>query len=117
MRGQISLGMAERGDEPDKIRARLKALPEALGYPTQDTLAQALGITVSRYREAISQGSLSRGLAFAIYSQFPGMRIEWLWFGDRSMMPAHLLAKLDTAMGSDPTSRNGTGARSRKRNS
>lgn len=97
-------------EDQDAVRARLRALPAALGYPTATAFAIAMGIGISRWNNAVMTGVLGKDLAFTLYAKIPGMRIEWLWFGDRAMMPAHLLRKLDAAAAGDPpmTSRKGT---------
>jgi len=93
--------------DPEETRRRLRLLPRALGYPTQTAFAAMLGIAVSRYSNAILTGVIGKDLAVKIYRRVPGIRIEWLFFGDRTMMPDHLLRRIDNAAGllSPPTKR------------
>jgi hypothetical protein len=82
-------------EDQEAVRLRLRALPRALGYRTQTAFAAALGIAVSRYSNAILTGVIGKDLAITIYRRFPGVRIEWLFFGDHAMMPRALMEKID----------------------
>ena len=92
---------APHGSAPGEVRARLRALPRALGYPTQTAFAHAMGVGISRWNMTIMTGVIGKPLAFELYRRIPGMRIEWLFFGDRTAMPGPLLAKIDEAAASD----------------
>lgn len=89
--------MAQHLEEiPEQVSDRCYQLRMALGYPTATAFAVAMEINYTTWHMAESTGSVSKPVAWQLQRKIGGFRAEWLWLGDRSMMPAYLLAKLDT---------------------
>jgi transcriptional regulator with XRE-family HTH domain len=86
-------GMADGGTSNEDIARRLIALREALGL-NQSAFAALVGITqpaMNNYESALRRPQLD--VAQSIVAR-TGITLDWLYLGNRSGLPAHLLAKL-----------------------
>lgn len=73
---------------------RLVRLREALGIPTQTAMAVALGIKVSRWNNFERGTPLSLDVAIRICRRFPGVTMDWLFFGNPAGLPLELAKRL-----------------------
>jgi hypothetical protein len=60
---------------------RLKHLREVLGYPTQKAFSAALGIEFNRWNNIELKGPLSISVATKVVNRFPGLTLDYLYFG------------------------------------
>lgn len=76
------------------IARRLKATREALGYPTQNEFAKALGVDRSSYN-LFENGKrrLTNDVALKMRRKF-GISLDWIFCGEVSQLPVGLIAKL-----------------------
>lgn len=88
-----------REESLEDVAGRCRLLWRALDHASSAAFAAWLGVSATRWNNVENTGNLSKELAFLLQRKIPGMRVEWLWFGDRAMMPDYLLRKLDAAEG------------------
>jgi DNA-binding XRE family transcriptional regulator len=74
--------------------ARLVRLREALEIPTQTAMAAALGIKISRWNNFERGTPLSLDVAIKICRRFPGVTMDWLFFGNPAGLPVELAKRL-----------------------
>jgi hypothetical protein len=85
----------------EAYKKRLKIMREILSGDNQTDFAARLGIDFKRWSNYERGYPVPREVAFLLHKQFPGMSIEWIWFGtEQSLSPAykeliHLAQKLD----------------------
>lgn len=60
---------------------RLKLLREVVSGENQQDFAERLGIPFKRWNNYERGYPVPRETAFILMSRFPGISIEWLWFG------------------------------------
>jgi hypothetical protein len=60
---------------------RLKLLREIISGENQQDFAQRLGIPFKRWNNYERGYPVPRETAFILMAKFPGISIEWLWFG------------------------------------
>lgn len=84
-----------REERLEDVAGRCRLLWRALDHANSAAFAAWLGVGPTRWNNVENTGILSKELAFLLQRKIPGMRIEWLWFGDRAMMPDYLLRKID----------------------
>src|SRR3974390_753952 len=60
---------------------RLRLLREIISGERQADFARRLGIPAKRWNNYERGFPVSREIAFMIWHAFPGMSIEWIWFG------------------------------------
>jgi transcriptional regulator with XRE-family HTH domain len=62
-------------------RRRLKILRYVLGDLNQNELAERLGIDFKRWNNYERGYAMPRVVSMRLMTAFPGMSVEWLWFG------------------------------------
>lgn len=81
-------------DPPDVIGRRLEDLRVALGFKTQVSFAEALGIDKSTYNlYKTGARPLTFETACVIRAKF-GMSLDWLFYGDLQQSAIHTMAKI-----------------------
>ncbi len=91
--------MADSGDGTgnELVSARLKLLREALGVSTQAKMADELGVEFNRYNNVERGKPLGHELAVLICRRFPGVTLDWLYFGKADGLPLELARRLGEA--------------------
>lgn len=85
--------MTDGGRSNDDIAMRLRALLNALGQ-TQTGFAQVVGISqpaLNNYLKGIRRPDIDVAIQIQLRT---GVTLDWLYLGERSGLPAHLLEKL-----------------------
>lgn len=85
--------MTDGGRSNDDIATRLRALLAALGQ-TQTGFAQLVGISqpaLNNYLKGIRRPDIDVAIQIQLRT---GVTLDWLYLGERSGLPAHLLEKL-----------------------
>ncbi|HEX3412847.1 MAG TPA: helix-turn-helix transcriptional regulator [Stellaceae bacterium] len=72
---------------------RLASLRVALGYDSQVTFAEALGISFKRWNSYERGYPIPRETAWLLQERF-GISADWLWWGKEGNMPAQLLKQI-----------------------
>lgn len=87
--------MAEPNLESNEaIARRLKATREALGFDQQNEFAKTLGLAPSSYNLfETGQRRMTLSAATRLRRRF-GVSLDWIYCGDASALPAHLVKKL-----------------------
>jgi hypothetical protein len=85
-------------DESEKTGyiCRLAAMRRALGYDSQVTFAEALGIGFKRWNSYERGYPIPREAAWLLQERF-GISADWLWWGKEGNMPAQLLKQIRDA--------------------
>ena len=65
----------------DAYKRRLRIMREILAGANQTEFAKLLGVDFKRWSNYERGYPLPREVAFLIDERFPGMSIEWLWYG------------------------------------
>lgn len=73
---------------------RLKRLRTAFGFATSTGFAAFLGVSVQRYNNFENGSPLSRDAAFRLVQKFPGLSLDWLYFGRTEALPLELARRL-----------------------
>lgn len=85
--------MTDGGKSTEDIAKRLLALSKALGH-NQTSFAQLVEVTqpaMNNYQKGIRRPDLDVGIRIQLRT---GVTLDWLYLGDRSGLPARLLAIL-----------------------
>lgn len=85
--------MTDGGRSTEDIARRLLALSKALGH-NQSSFAQLVEVTqpaMNNYQRGIRRPDLDVGIKIQMRT---GVTLDWLYLGDRSGLPARLLALL-----------------------
>lgn len=82
-----------------KVGARLKLLREAKGYDEQKEWAELLAVTPPRYNNW-ERGRQVIPLENAVrVSELTGVSLDFIYLGDKSALPKHLLALVEGSEG------------------
>lgn len=76
-----------------QVLERLRQLRAAYGL-TQGAFADRLGISYNRYNNIEQGRPLGKDLAFMICQKFPGVTLDWLFFGRRDGLPYVLAERI-----------------------
>lgn len=90
-RGRTKRELAEQ--VPGQID-RLKRLRMAYGFETSTAFAAHLGIGYQRWNAFENGFPLSREVAFVLVKKFPGVSLDWLYFGKIDALPLELARRL-----------------------
>lgn len=77
------------GFDVDAYRQRLRILREIVSGDNQSEFARRLGIDFKRWSNYERGYPVPREVAFLLHQKFPGMSIEWIWFGSTQSLSAH----------------------------
>ena len=77
----IDLKKPTKGFVPDEYRERLKLLREIISGENQQDFAERVGVPFKRWNNYERGYPVPRETAFILMEKFPGMSIEWIWFG------------------------------------
>lgn len=73
---------------------RLKHLREAFGYPTQTAFCAALGVQLNRWNNIERGEPLSIRVAMTIINRFPGLTLDYLYFGKTDGLTVSMARRL-----------------------
>lgn len=94
------------------VRERVKRLRLAMQLPTQQSMADHLGIEFNRWNNVERGLPLGHDLAVKLCQKFPGVTLDWLYFGKPDGLPLELARRLGEVPESESTA---TLSRRRKR--
>lgn len=77
-----------QGFDVDAYRRRLRLLREVVSGDNQSDFARRLGIDFKRWSNYERGYPVPREVAFLLHRKFPGMSIEWIWFGSTTSLSA-----------------------------
>lgn len=80
-------------------RTRLRLLREIVSGENQVEFSQRLGIPFKRWSNYERGYPVPRETAFLLMKKFPGISVEWLWFGMTGNLSHFYLEKIKTAEG------------------
>lgn len=89
------------GFDVEAYRRRLRIMREIIAGDNQTEFAKRLGVDFKRWSNYERGYPVPREVAFILHDKFPGMSIEWIWFGtDKSLSDSYkekiaLAEKLD----------------------
>lgn len=83
--------------KPEAYVRRLKLLREIISGENQIEFAERLGIPFKRWNNYERGYPVPRETAFALMEKFPGISVEWLWFGMTGNLSSSYLDKIKTA--------------------
>jgi hypothetical protein len=78
---------------------RLKHLRETLGYPTPKAFSAALGIEFNRWNNIELKGPLSISVAMKVVNRFPGVTLDYLYFGKTDGLSVAMARRLGVLPG------------------
>lgn len=87
------------GFDIDAYKDRLRLLREIVSGENQVEFAQRLGIPFKRWSNYERGYPVPRETAFLLMQKFPGVSVEWLWFGMVGNLSDHYRAKIKAAEG------------------
>src|SRR4029077_867925 len=73
-----------QGFDIEAYRRRLRILREIVSGDNQTDFAKRLGVDYKRWSNYERGYPVPREVAFLLHDKFPGMSIEWIWFGKYS---------------------------------
>lgn len=76
---------------------RLRLFREVIAVRSQQDIADALGIDLKRWNNYERGYPIPREIAFLIREKFPGMSVEWLWWGDMGNLSSKYTRRLALA--------------------
>jgi hypothetical protein len=76
---------------------RLKLLREIISGENQQDFAERLGIPFKRWNNYERGYPVPRETAFALLQRFPGISVEWLWFGWEGNLSPSYIEKIKVA--------------------
>jgi hypothetical protein len=77
-------GLKHMGREPEQTARRLRRLQEAIEGADRGAtarMARRLGVSIQRWRNVIRGLPLGMDLTHRLVTRFPGLTLDWLWFG------------------------------------
>jgi transcriptional regulator with XRE-family HTH domain len=80
---------------------RLKLLRQIISGENQQDFAERLGVPFKRWNNYERGYPVPRETAFALMSKFPGISIEWLWFGMTGNLSEFYLNRIRAAEQAD----------------
>jgi len=89
------VGVALMADDLESIGRRLTATREALGFSSQTDFCKELNIARSTWNPfETGERRITLEVALSLRKQF-NISMDWIYFGDRTALPTHILRKLD----------------------
>jgi hypothetical protein len=85
------------GFDTAAYQERLRLLREIIAGENQSDFAKRLGIPFKRWSNYERGYPVPRETAFLIVSAFPGMSVEWIWWGWDGNLSKEFKAKIATA--------------------
>ena len=85
------------GFDVDEYRQRLRILREIVSGDNQSEFAKRLGIDFKRWSNYERGYPVPREIAFLLHKKFPGISIEWIWFGTTKSLSAQYLERIELA--------------------
>src|SRR5262252_221655 len=82
------------GFDIDAYRRRLQILREIISGDNQQEFADRLGIDMKRWNNYERGYPVPREIAFMLMQQFPGISIEWVWFGMTGNLSEHYAKRI-----------------------
>jgi hypothetical protein len=79
------------------VAERLRRVMEAYGIRTVRQFAIALEVAEDRLGVPMRGGSLSNQIAFRVCQKFPGVTLDWLYFGRADMLSPSMQKSLGEA--------------------
>lgn len=70
-----------QGFDIEAYRRRLRILREIVSGDNQTDFSRRLGVDYKRWSNYERGYPVPREVAFLLHEKFPGMSIEWIWFG------------------------------------
>lgn len=86
-----------QGFDVAAYRRRLRIMREIISGDNQTDFAKRLGIDFKRWSNYERGYPIPREVAFILRDKFPGMSIEWIWFGSQASLSAAYLEKINMA--------------------
>lgn len=96
MRKIEGFGKAE-GFDVEAYRRRIRILREIVSGDNQIEFVKRLGIDYKRWSNYERGYPIPREVAFLLRKKFPGMSIEWIWFGTKDSLSAHYRERIELA--------------------
>jgi transcriptional regulator with XRE-family HTH domain len=72
--------------DADAYKRRLRIMREIISGDNQTDFAKRLGIDFKRWSNYERGYPVPREVAWKLYEKFPGMSIEWLWYGSKTSL-------------------------------
>jgi transcriptional regulator with XRE-family HTH domain len=85
------------GFDIEAYRRRLKIMREIVSGDNQSEFANRLGIDFKRWSNYERGYPVPREVAFLLHKKFPGISIEWIWFGSKTSLSADYRRRIETA--------------------
>lgn len=82
----------------DAYKQRLRLLREIIAGANQTEFAERLGIEFKRWSNYERGYPVPRETAFLLMEKFPGISVEWIWFGMTGNLSTYYRDKIDLAM-------------------
>ena len=89
-------GKAE-GFDVEGYRRRLRILREIISGDNQSEFVKRLGVEFKRWNNYERGYPVPREVAFLLHKKFPGMSIEWIWFGTKDSLSPEFKARIALA--------------------
>jgi hypothetical protein len=86
-----------QGFDVEGYRRRLRIMREIISGDNQTAFAKRLGLDFKRWSNYERGYPIPREVAFMLHDKFPGMSIEWIWFGSTASLAADYLHKIRLA--------------------
>jgi transcriptional regulator with XRE-family HTH domain len=87
------------GFDTNAYKLRLRLLREIVSGENQADFAQRLGIPFKRWNNYERGYPVPRETAFLLMKRFPGLSVEWLWFGMTGNLSNFYQEKIKVAEG------------------
>ena len=84
----------------EDYQRRLRILRQIISDENQQDFADRLGIDMKRWNNYERGYPVPREIAFLLMDTFPGISVEWIWFGMTGNLSQHyakLIAEIDLA--------------------
>lgn len=82
------------GFDVEAYKKRLRIMREILSGDNQTEFAKRLGIDFKRWSNYERGYPVPREVAFLLRNKFPGMSIEWIWFGSYDSLSSSYKEKI-----------------------
>ena len=100
MQGGFVKAINVRGFVLEDYQRRLRILRQIISGENQQDFAERLGIDMKRWNNYERGYPVPREIAFLLMDKFPGISVEWIWFGMTGNLSQHyakLIAEIDQA--------------------
>jgi transcriptional regulator with XRE-family HTH domain len=85
------------GFDVEAYRRRLRIMREIIAGDNQTEFAKRLGVDFKRWSNYERGYPVPREVAFILHDKFPGMSIEWIWFGKETSLSEDYKKKIALA--------------------